>query len=219
MERNTILAVVLSALVLFGYQAIFVSPKQPNSLNVGADLVSTRDKGKPTNASPANELKPNNTFVGADLVSARYNSRPSVGGSNPAPTADYKIKTTETELSYTNVGGTLHNIDFLGNDPFPITEILNVEGLENVQYVGEKVDKQTVSLTYSDRNWQITKTFELKGKNLIKARMDIKNLSEMSILNNFNFTAFEIDESRMDINQNSRENALFEYSVYAKNKI
>ena len=28
MERNTLLAIVLSALVLFGYQAIFVPPKQ-----------------------------------------------------------------------------------------------------------------------------------------------------------------------------------------------
>ena len=49
--------------------------------------------------------------------------------------------------------------------------------------------------------------------------MEIKNLSEISILNNFNFTAFEIDESRMDINQNNREIALYEYSVYANNKI
>jgi YidC/Oxa1 family membrane protein insertase len=49
--------------------------------------------------------------------------------------------------------------------------------------------------------------------------MEIKNLSEMSILNNFNFTAYEIDLSRMDINQNNRDTSLYEYSVYANNKM
>ena len=91
--------------------------------------------------------------------------------------------------------------------------------MENAQYTGQKLNNKTVSLVYRDKNWQITKTFEIKEKNLIKVRMEIKNLSEISILNNFSFTAFEIDESRMEINQNNRESALFEYSVYANNKI
>ena len=117
------------------------------------------------------------------------------------------------------MGGSLHNIDFLGNNPFPITDVLSIGGLENVQYTGQKLNNETVSLVYKDKNWQITKTFEIKDNNLIKVRMEIKNLSEISILNNFSFTAFEIDESRMEINQNNRENALFEYSVYANNKI
>ncbi len=91
--------------------------------------------------------------------------------------------------------------------------------MENAQYIGQKMDNKTVSLIYKDKNWQITKTFEIKDNNFINVRMEIKNFSEISILNNFNFTAFEIDESRMDINQNNREIALYEYSVYANNKI
>ena len=88
------------------------------------------------------------------------------------------------------------------------------------QYTGQKMDNKTVSLIYRDKNWQITKTYEIKDNNLIKVRMEIKNLSEISILNNFTFTAFEIDEFQNGtLYQNNRETALYEYSVYANNKI
>ena len=69
------------------------------------------------------------------------------------------LKTTKSDISYTNVGGSLHNIDFLGNKPFPVTDVLNISGLENVQYTGQKIDNKTVSLIYRDKNWQITKTY------------------------------------------------------------
>ena len=134
-------------------------------------------------------------------------------------TIDYEIKTTDSNISYTNVGGSLHNINFLSNNPFPITDVLTINGLENAQYVGQKLNNQAVALVFRDKNWQITKIYEIKDDNLINVRMEIKNLSEISILNNFSFTAFEIDESRMEINQSNRETALYEYSVYAENKM
>jgi YidC/Oxa1 family membrane protein insertase len=129
------------------------------------------------------------------------------------------FKTTDSEISYNNVGSSLHKISFLENNLFPLTDILNINGLENAQYTGRKLNNKTVSLVYSDKNWQIIKTFEIQENNLIKVSINFKNISEISILNNFSFTAFEIDESRMDINNNNRENALYEYSFYTKNKI
>jgi len=201
MERNTLLAIVLSAAVLFSYQAIFVAPKQAgllkNSQSTAAQSVSVIN-------NPPSATAPNNSIETTNILNK---------------TIDYKLKTTDSDISYTNVGGSLHNINFIGNNPFPITDVLNTGGLENSQYTGQKLDNETVSLVYRDKNWQITKTYEIKDKNFIKVRMDIKNLSETSILNNFSFTAFEIDESRMDINQNNRESTLYEYSVYANNKI
>ena len=117
------------------------------------------------------------------------------------------------------MGGSLHNVNFLGNNPFPITDVLNINGLENAPYSGQKVDDRTVSLIYREKNWLISKTFENVDNNLMKVRMEIKNLSGISILNNLSFKAFEIDESRMEINQNNRENSLYEYSIYENNKI
>ena len=201
MERNTLLAIALSALVLFGYQAIFVPPKHENP-QINAQVIATQvvsNVSSVATVSPANSVTEPTNLVNK--------------------TADYDIKTTADVFSFSNVGGSLHKIDFIGNNPFPITDVLSLSGLENVKYAGQKRDDQTVSLTYRDKAWQVIKTFEIKGNGLINVRMEIKNVSEMSILNNFNFTAFEIDESKVDLNQNNRESALFEYSVYANNKM
>jgi YidC/Oxa1 family membrane protein insertase len=208
MERNTVLAIVLSAIVLFVYQSIFVPPKQALPVTRQAEVtINSQSTGAQSftsiNAPPAS-------------IATKFSEETT---NNVNKTSDYELKTTEAGISYTNVGGSLHNIDFLGNKPFPITDVLSIGGMEGAQYTGHIVDNKIVSLVYRDKNWQITKTFELKDDNLMKIRMEIKNLSAISILTNFNFTAFELDESRMDINQNGRDIALYEYSVYANNKI
>ena len=201
MERNTLLAIVLSALVLFSYQAIFVAPKQ-------AELL----KNTQTNAAQSviNENPPLSTLpaINSGVTTVAVNK-----------TIDYESKTPNSNISYTNVGGSLHKIEFIGNKPFPITDVLSIGGMENAQYSGQMLNDGTVSLTYKDKSWQIVKTFKSIDKNLIKARMEIKNLSETSILNSLTFTAFEIDESTLDIAQNNRDMALFEYSVYENTRI
>jgi len=201
MERNTILAIVLSMLVLFGYQAIFPAPKQPELIN-NAQINATQQVTS-TSSSPA-IVPQNNTSQTTSTV---------------VKSTDYEIKTTNKDISFSNVGGALHNINFIGNSQFPITDVLSVGGLEDAQYVGQKIDDNTVSFVYQYKDWQITKTFELKDKNLVNARLEIKNISEISILSSVSITAFEIDETNIDFAQNSRDIALYEYSVLAKNKM
>ncbi len=201
MERNTLLAIVLSAAVLFLYQGIFAPPKPQKSL-INSQINATQDITT-------------NKVVQQD-VNQNIQEKTTVNIEKPV---DLKIETTGSVLSFTNVGGSLHNIEFLKNNPFPLTDIISVGGFENAKYTGQKIDDKKISLEYKDKNWQITKTYEIKDNNLINIRMDIKNISGISILTNFNFTAFEIDDSRMEINQNSRETALDEYSVFANNKI
>jgi YidC/Oxa1 family membrane protein insertase len=200
MERNTLLAIVLSALVLFGYQAIFIAPKQARPSNNSQVL---------TEQTPSTTASPITTAANVPTQTTSVVNK----------TDDYVLKTKESVFSYSNVGGTLHKIDFIGNNTFPLTDILSVSGYENVQYSGQKVDNETTLLFYRDKNWEIRKTYQMKDKNVINARVEIKNLSGISILNNFSFKAFELDESALELNQNSRENALFEYSVYANNKM
>ena len=115
MERNTILAIVLSALVLFGYQAIFVPPKQSEPLK-------------------------NSQTIAAQSVSATSSAQQAPIVSNTSETTnvinkteDYEIKNKNAVYSYTNVGGSLHKIDFLKNNPFPVSDMLSIGGLENVQ--------------------------------------------------------------------------------------
>jgi len=201
MDRNTLLAIVLSAVVLFTYQAIFVAPKQVEVLKnpqVNAVEPVITVNSTPQAASANHQLETTSAII-----------KP----------VNYELKTKSMNLYFTNMGGSLHNVEFIGNTPFPLTDIVSIAGLDDVQYVGQKIDDKAVSLLFRDKTWQITKTYEIAGKNLIKVRMEIKNISEISILNNFNFKAFEIDESRLENIQSSRENALFEYSVYTNNKI
>jgi YidC/Oxa1 family membrane protein insertase len=201
MERNTLLAIVLSVVVLFAYQAIFTPPKQQataiNSQNIAN--INVTDKTSPQPTVSANS----NTETTKAITKA----------------SDFELKTTDSNISFTNMGGSLHKIDFLGNNQFPITDVLNVSGSENAQYAGQKEDDGKVTLVYKNQNWEITKAYEIKDKNLINVRVDIKNISEISILNNFSFTAFEVDESNINNIQSNREDALFEYSVYSNNKI
>ena len=201
MERNTFLAIILSAVVLFSYQAIFIAPKQEKSLKSIQNTVTSTAVG--TNNSP--EGKPASDFT-----------QPTSSADKPD---NYEIDTKNKNIFYTDVGGSLHKIVFLENKPFLLTDLLSIPDLENARYAGEKINDETISLLYQDKNWSINKTFKIKDNNLIDVRMEIKNISETSILNNFAFTAFKIDESRLDINQNGRESALFEYSIYGDKKI
>ena len=201
MERNTILAIVLSALVLFGYQTIFVAPKQAELAK--SEQVSTNPKEIEKTISAAtvqsiNETKSTNTSV-----------KP----------IEVILKTTNSEFYFSNVGGSLHNVNFLKNNPFPIFDILTIKGFDNLEY--KNIEKSEFNVVYHFKNsfLSIKKNYILKDKNLLEVSLEIKNLSEISSLENINFSAFEIDETRMDNISNNRENTLFEYSIKSNNKI
>jgi len=201
MEKNTLLAVVLAALVFFVYQTVFIPPPHvATTTNSQNNVVqeSVKTENSDTGASPAFKETPTSPIK---------------------KTIDFEIKSTNAIFYYTNVGGSLHKVDFIGNKEFPVTDVLNVNGLEAVSYVGKKNGNNAVSLLYKDPNWQITKTYALNKNGLINLRMEIKNISEISILENFSITALQIDNSKAENNSNSRETALYEYSVYNDNKI
>jgi len=201
MERNTILAVALSVLVLFTYQSIFQAPKTVKVSNSSQTIVSQ-------------QLASNNTTLPSV---GNQESGTSTSGLDEATTSI--INTTKSSLYFTNVGAVLHKIDFIKNKAFPLTQIGTINELNNVVYSQNQVDKNTLSFSYRDKNWLVTKVYEVKDPNVLNVRMDIKNISEISNLENFSFTVFEIDQSRMEINRNARDSALYEYSVESNHKI
>ncbi len=194
MERNTFLAIALSFVIFFVYQSIFPPPKPPK-------VISN------VQANAAQGLSEKNTL--ADSVAI---NNPQETTTMIEKSTDYIVKNPKETVSYSKVGGSLHKIDFTGNMPFPLTDVLSINGLDDVPYSGQQLNDNTVSFTYKNKDWQITKTYDSTDNHLIKVRLEIKNISEMSNLNDFNFTAFEIDQTRMDIS-NARYNGLFEYSV------
>jgi len=133
MERNTILAVVLSILVLLCYQTIFPAPKHPELPNNSQTIAA--------NSVGSNSAIPSST--GVNTLQSTTNA--------VEKTTDFETKTTTTDLSYSNVGGSLHKVDFIGNNPFPLTDILSINGLNNAQYIGQKLGNNTVQLSYNDK--------------------------------------------------------------------
>ncbi len=195
MDRNTLLAIVLAAAVLFAYQTVFVPPKAPPSVN-----------------NPQNTAQ-QHVASNIDNQIAESQKTHELSTNVPDKTSDYDIKSTDKDISFTNVGGSLHKVEFTRNLPFPVTNIISIDELDNWVYSGQRIDEKRIFLTYKNQNWQIAKTYELVDQDLIKVRMEIKNLTEMSNLENLSFRLYTVDVSRMDINQNSRDSALYEYSV------
>ncbi|MDE2221676.1 MAG: YidC/Oxa1 family insertase periplasmic-domain containing protein [Candidatus Omnitrophica bacterium] len=195
MERNTLVAILLSAALLFTYQALFVAPKPLHTLNK-SQLTQKNEVINEENIKESQPKKLNETTT-----------------SEVKKTDDYTIKTHKSIFSFSKVGGLLHNTKFLGSNPLPLTDVISLSGFGNVVFKGQQIDNKEVSFFYQDKDWKITKTYQIKDQNTLSVRMEIKNISEISILKNFVFKSFKIDDSNL-LSQNNRENNLDEYSVY-----
>ncbi|MDE2009539.1 MAG: membrane protein insertase YidC [Candidatus Omnitrophica bacterium] len=196
MERNTLLAIILSAVILFAYQAFFVPPKPTTVVN--AQLRQTAVvKNTPESPSHVKYSEPTKAVK---------------------KSINYKIEAINSIFSYSDVGGLLHKIDFLGNVPFPIEDVVTINGFNNVSYDGKKLNDKTIYFSYKGREWQIAKTYSMKDGNLINIRMEIKNVSKISILTDFVIKTFEINQSDVSP-KDGRQNGLNEYSIYGDNKI
>ena len=197
MERNTIVAFLLCALIFIGYESIFPPPKPalvPQTLHnttVTTQLSNTSTPMPLSNQSGLPAFKP----------------------------ALFQMNSNPVQLSFSNEGGSLQNINFIKNPFFPITNVLNIEGYQNVRFQAEEANNQHLLMRYEDKNLKISKEFEYSDKNLLKVRMEIINVSKTSILENLKITAFDIDNSNNgELARNSRDAALYEYSILS-NKI
>src|SRR5438046_1911203 len=122
MERNTVLAFVLSAAVLFVYQAVFVPPKQISSINnsqIFVNKVVTKESSFLTKTSSNGNIETTNIL-----------EKP----------INFQISNPNNTIFYTNVGGSLHKVDFSTDSLFPVTNVLSIKGFENSLYTGEKID-------------------------------------------------------------------------------
>ncbi len=208
MEKNTLLAIVLSVTVLFGYETIFVAPKRAQALKaaqearlnpaVASKASTASEKATPSATSNQNTEKPTKMVSDADLT---------------------QLSSTKSDIYFTNVGGSLHKAQVAPRKQvLPVIDLLDIEGFEDKKFNVTVVSGSEIAYSYRDSKLEIRKSYEMLNNGLTKVRMEIKNLSESSILNNFAFKAIGIDSGRMDIS-NTRETMLDEYSYHNGKKV
>jgi YidC/Oxa1 family membrane protein insertase len=102
---------------------------------------------------------------------------------------------------------------------FPVTDILTIKEFENAAYKGNKLNENTIQLIYEDKKLRISKIFEIKDKNHIEVRMEIKNLSEISILTSMEPILLKINTKESQETLQNIETSLYEYSISDSHKI
>ncbi len=83
-----------------------------------------------------------------------------------------------------------------------------------------RVDDKTFQFLYKDEGLEITKSLKVIDNNTLKGQVEYKNTSNLSNLKNVQFNLFSIDIHRIkDDKDKMHDNMLFEYSIFADNKI
>lgn len=202
MEKRTLLAVVLSLLVLYVYSAMTPSPSAPP---------------KKSQLIESEEFTENQgTFRGADRV---VDLQPEVV---PEGVSE-KISTLETPqllLKFSNLGGDLVSATIKQYQyTLPVSRILSIDGYENAGFQLTKIDHTEVVYSLTTPELNVQKIYLIgKGSNLIQAYIKIENTSDMSKQKEISINALRVDTSSLD-NSADRDKSLFEYSVALENNI
>ena len=185
-------------MVLFGYEAIFIAPNRPKPVNntQSIDVKEVRTDSPLLSNIPANKQEtPTNQQIKPEI---------------------YKIETPIVHTELSNVGGTLHNIEFSGSKAMPLTDLVAVKGFSSLAFAESGRSKDGIAYELTTNNVRISKTFKKLDDHTFLAFIEISNLNKISNLENIAFNAFTIDTSI--IAHNNQETMLDEYSVLSASK-
>jgi len=198
MEQRTFLAIVLSIVVLFGYEAIFIAPNRPQSVN-SSQVIAI----KAVDTNTALLLNPPRN---KQVETTNQQIRPEI----------YKIETPSLHTELSNMGGTIHNIGFSGSKIMPLTDFVAVKDFSSLAFAESGRSKDGIAYEFTDDNVHISKTFKKLDDHTFLASIEIFNLNKISSLENIAFNAFTIDTANLA--HDNRETMLDEYSVFSGNK-
>lgn len=199
MEQRTFLAIILSAIVLFSYDAFFVAPKRAQQIKETKTVNIKEDTKNTTSAT------------GAITKEESKNQNKAYKENN------WEFKTPEFKSDLTNVGGTLHNIKIGLGSKFPLESILTIAGLEQKEFKLIANTEQKTVFQYEDAKQRVTNTIELKDKNSFTFRMEISSLDSSRMEIN-KIKALSVHAEHLDM-QDQRDFSLYEYSYLVDNKV
>ncbi len=200
MDRNFFFAMALSFVVLMVYQGIFVPPKRPEALKNTQIIENKIDTSKAESAAISLSESIEETTK------------------KPAKEEITKLESNGHYVELSNVGGSLHNVEFAGNEKgFPVENLLTVKGFESAAFTLKDHTKDSASYTYQDSSRRIIKTYKIED-NSIKTIINIENLSKSSSLENIQFKLINFNHEK--IKDISNRNAMLdEVSILFNKKV
>ena len=196
MEQRTIIAITLSLLVLFVYSSL--TQKSGSRASNFTQVIDNKEV----------KYISNSVKVDAETII--------VPPSLPIPTEDIQeIASKEINVEFSNVGGSIRKVVIKSfSNTLPIKAMLNIPGFENEKF--EETGKGKDWIEYSLRTNQLTivKRYSLpENDHIINAQITVKDINDLSKLENLKIDGMLIDMSSVDKNKIMSEGTLYEYSA------
>lgn len=203
MEQRTLLAIILSLLVLFIYSELSPKPPVPPEKTKNIQIIENKEVMSYSRAlSPVDHAGQTTELM--------------------APAVNEKISTLESDsfrIEFSNLGGKLKKISLKKfNYSPPVTNLFSLEEFDNVVFKIEDQTAVSIIYVYEDKKVIIRKNYRIIDSYLISANISSLDKLKMSKLDNFKITALHVVPPSLDnINKLSPnyqvEKNLLEYSI------
>jgi len=201
MEKRTLLAVVLSLLVLYVYGALSPKPNQ-------ADISQISD-----NKELADYSETSSTALDGQLLL----DVPPLPAPSPSVSEEKfnEIENDKLIARFSNIGGNLKEVVIKRFDrTLPIKNILNVSGYEAAGFQLREAGAGKVVYDITVDGLIIKKIYYFSEDGyVIDIGVEFSNASDMSKVIPLSLDAYVVDMSSLDKSQNQQTNMLFEYSA------
>ena len=201
MEKRLLIALLLSFLVLAGWQVI--NPPEKPAVDETKEIVNLSENGDFSQEEEKFQEVLEETPLGVRQDKL-----------------EEKIEVVENEklrAEFSNIGGSLTRVIIKEFDvELPLKDVFGVAGLNNKAFQLEKVTENSIEYAIRDKGFAISKEYRLSEDDyLIEGKIDVKNVSKMSKEEKINITGLSLDISRLDNDfEKSRDRTLLEYDVY-----
>ncbi|MDP8265324.1 MAG: membrane protein insertase YidC [Candidatus Aceula meridiana] len=197
MEKRTIVAIIISLLILIGYQKVFVKPQ----VNVLKDMQVVEEEG--VTESPAKKIQPAEEKIAFPLSSAVKKE-----------TRIFENDALVAEFS--NIGGSLKSVTMKQYDEtLPVQDIFGLSGYEQQPFVLKSSSNNKIIYSYTDESYEIKKIYDLSRQDYqIGLDVQVKNISGMSKVKSIKINALTIETTEAAKDKSlGRERGLYEYAV------
>jgi YidC/Oxa1 family membrane protein insertase len=200
MEQKTFLAIVLSFIFLLSYNALVIAPHKKHNNNLQAI------ENKPVVDSS----------ISVEETSIPSLDEASLNNDKDAPQAELETETFRFDALTTN--GHIKALTAKAYNYSPsLGGFVEFSPLSKLNSYSQ--DQEKILLLYNG-DLQITRTLKSISNNTITAEIEYKNTSSLSNLKNVQIALFTIDIHRIKNDPSKmRDNMLFEYSIFANNKL
>lgn len=198
MEQRTIIAVVLSLMVLFVYGSL-----------------THNNTSKPTNISETIENIDVKNYSKQGPNAGAIEVPPTLPPSVQLKEIVQEINSQEINVQFSDLGGSIKKVTIRKYDhSLPIIGILGASELDSEIFEMVGKGSNWIEYSFAAKNFTINKRFTLGvDGHTINARISISKVGDMSKLSDLKIGAIKIDMSNLNIDKMMREGSLYEYSA------